>query len=341
MRFAEAGWLVAVAIVVPLAAGGIVWGEWVRRRTIARFGVESVLAMSSVWPTRGRRVLVSVLSVLGIAFGLVALARPQLGTAADARRRAAGDVVFLLDVSRSMNATDVAPSRLGAAKQAAAAIARALPNDRVGLVVLGGTGFLQLPPTLDHSTFRTFLDVAGTADVPDPSTNFEAAASVAAATVGRAADVPYSALVLLSDGEDTEGKLEGAIRVLRDTHVPTSAVGVGTSEGATIPDRDASGTVTPHRNYLGQPVISHLIETNLRDIARRTGGVYVRWAGDASVQPVVAELLRLRTRAVSGPTRSPEAERYQWPLGAAFVMLGAASLVRALRPRHAGWRRAA
>jgi len=341
MTFAAPVYLMVLAIAIPLATAGIMWSERVRRRALAGFGVESVLAMSSVLPTRRHRVLVSVLSVLGIALGLVALARPQLGTAADARRRAAGDVVFLLDVSRSMNATDVAPSRLGAAKRAAAAIARALPNDRMGLVVLGGTGFLQLPPTLDHSTFRTFLDAAGTTDVPDPSTNFEAAASVAAATVGRAADAPYSALVLLSDGEDTEGKLERAIRVLRDTRVPTSAVGVGTPEGATIPDRDASGTVAPHRNYLGQPVISHLIETNLRDITRRTGGVYVRWAGDASVQPVVAEVSRLRTRAVSGTARSPEAERYQWPLGAAFVMFGAASLVSAMRPRHAGRRRAA
>ncbi len=336
MTFAAPVYLIVLATVIPLAAAGMVWHERERRQALAGFGAESVLAMSSVLPTGRQRVLVSVLSVAGIALGLVALARPQLGTTADARRRAAGDVLFLLDVSRSMNATDVAPSRLGAAKRAAAAIARALPDDRVGLVVLGGTGFLQLPPTLDHSTFRTFLDAAGTTDVPDPSTNFEAAASVAAATVGRATDAPYSALVLLSDGEDTEGKLEGAIRVLRDTHVSTSAVGVGTLEGATIPDRDASGTVVPHRNSLGQPVISHLVEANLHDIARRTGGVYVRWAGDASVQPVVAELSQLRTRAVSGTVRSSEAERYQWPLGAAVVVLGAASLVGAVRPRRMG-----
>jgi Ca-activated chloride channel family protein len=337
MRFAEPLYLGLLAIVVPLALAGYVRYERARRQALAAFGAESLLAESSALPGRVDRAVAFALGVIGVALCLVALARPQLGAATELHRRSGGDVLFILDLSRSMNATDVPASRLDAAKHAAAAIARSLPDDRVGLLVFGGTGFLQLPPTADHSTFRTFLDATGTADIPDPSTNLEAAASVVAAAIGRAADAPYSAAVLLSDGEDTEGKLEQAIRVLHDAGVRVSTVGVGTIEGASIPDRDSSGAVTPHRDYLGRPVVSRLVEQNLRDIARRTGGVYVRWAGEETVGPVVADLTRLRTRAVSGTSRSTAAERYQWWLALAFCALLAESVVRAVRPRRLGW----
>src|SRR5205085_1712194 len=104
--------------------------------------------------SRGRRVRRALLGV-AVAMIIVALARPQGGATPGTLRRSGGDVLFLLDLSRSMNAQDVppSPSRLAAAKRAASAIARALPDDRVGLSVFGGAGFLQLPPTLDHSTF--------------------------------------------------------------------------------------------------------------------------------------------------------------------------------------------
>ena len=337
VTFAQPLYLGLLAVVLPLALVGYARYERARRQALEVFGAERLLAESSTLPGRLDRAVGFALGVAGVALCLVALARPQLGAATELHRRSGGDVLFLLDVSRSMNATDIAPSRLEAAKRAAAAIARALPDDRVGLLVFGGTGFLQLPPTGDHSTFRTFLDATGTADIPDPSTNLEAAAGVVAAAVARAADAPYSAVVLLSDGEDTEGKLEQAIRVLHDAGVRVSTVGVGSTEGASVPDRDSSGAVTPHRDYLGRPVVSRLVEQNLRDIARRTGGVYVRWADEESVRPVVADLAHLRSRAISGTSHSTAAERYQWWLVAALCALLAESVVRAVRPRHLGW----
>jgi Ca-activated chloride channel homolog len=233
---------------------------------------------------------------------VVALAGPRSGTGARSVAGEGADVLFMLDLSRSMTATDVAPSRLAAAKAAARAIAAALPHDRLGLLVFAGDGFLQLPATVDRSTFAAFLDAASPADVPDPATNLEAAAGVAA-NVLHASDASAStALVVLSDGEDNEGKLEGAIRALQSAHVRTFTVGVGTPEGATIP-----GGVT-----------THLVENNLRDIARRTGGVYARWP---NVAPIVAGLSELPPRAISGTAQIAGLDRYQWPLALAFFLL--------------------
>src|SRR5919202_4159572 len=157
MTFAEPAYLIALALLIPLAALELVRRERRWRRDVERFGDTGLLARSSALPGARFRLAVRALTLAAIALVLVALARPQLGATPSAVRRSAGDVLFLLDLSRSMSAEDAAPSRLAAAKRAAAAIARAIPDDRVGLLVFGGSGFLPLPPTRGHSPFQLFL----------------------------------------------------------------------------------------------------------------------------------------------------------------------------------------
>jgi Ca-activated chloride channel family protein len=312
----------AGAVAVVVAATLVVYGERARRRALERFGEIDLLAASSRLPSERRRAWGSGLLIVGLALIAVALGRPQGGTQSRAVRRAGADVLFLLDLSRSMTATDVEPSRLAAAKRAASAIARALPDDRVGRLVFGGSGFLQLPPTVDRSTFQLFLDAASPVDIPDVSTNLEAAAGLAAVAVSDVGSGPASTgLVVLSDGEDVEGKLEGAIRALSEAHVRTDAVGVGTPGGVVLMDRDSTGALVPHRDPDGGPVTTHLVELNLQDIARRTGGAYARWDGDQSVAPIVADLSRLRPRIVAGQAREAGADRFQWPLAVGVVLL--------------------
>jgi Ca-activated chloride channel family protein len=313
-----APWALGVgAVAVGVAATLAVYGERARRRALERFGEIGVLGASSRLPSERRRAWGGRLLIVGLALIALTLGRPQGGTQSRAVRRAGADVLFLLDLSRSMTATDVEPSRLAAAKRAASAIARALPDDRIGLLVFGGSGFLELPPTVDRSTFQLFLDAASPADIPDVSTNLEAAAGLAAVAVRDVGSGPASTgLVVLSDGEDVEGKLEGAIRALSDAHVRTDAVGVGTPDGVVLMDRDV-----PHRDPDGGVVTTRLVELNLQDIARRTGGTYARWDGEGSVAPIVADLGRLRPRVVTGEVREAGADRFQWPLAVALMVL--------------------
>jgi Ca-activated chloride channel family protein len=299
----DASWVLWLLVpFFPLAALAASARERRRRRAIEAFGDTRLLEPFSALPSARHRTLRAVIAIAGAALALVALARPRSGTGTRGIAGDGADVLFLIDLSRSMRATDVAPSRLDAAKAAARAIAAALPSDRVGLLVFAGDGFLQLPATVDRSTFDAFLDAASPADVPDPATNLEAAAGVAANVIR--ADSAYTALVVLSDGEDNVGKLEGAIRTLESAHIRTSAVGVGTAEGATI----------------GGGVTTRLMEDNLRDIARRTGGVYARWSGRSSVAPVIAGLATMPSRRIAGTARLAGIDRYQWPLAAAFVL---------------------
>jgi Ca-activated chloride channel family protein len=321
MTFATPLVLLGLLLLLPL---GVAFSRAARARASAldRFGPLALGAVATAFPPAKRRRWAEGLALAGVALCVVALARPQFGSSSRTLHRTSGDIIFALDLSRSMGVTDVAPSRLGAAKQAAAAIARAFPDDRAGLVVFGGTAFLQLPPTLDHSTFRTFLDAAAGGDIPDPSTNFEALAGLLARTAAQdRADAPYTAVVLLSDGEDVEGKLGEAIDLLSKAHVHVFTVGVGTVGGALVMDRDSRGVLAPHLDWTGQAVTSRLVEQNLRDIARQTGGTYTRWAGDATVEPIVSQLGQTGRRAVSSEIHGQLADRYQWPLVLAGALL--------------------
>jgi Ca-activated chloride channel family protein len=320
MTFATPAVLLGLVVLIPLALV-FLRADRARRRSLQLFGLASLHAPATVLPRDRRRRVAHGLALGGVGLCVVALARPQFGANAHLLHRTSGDIVFALDLSRSMGATDVLPSRLDAAKHAAATIARAFPDDRVGLLVFGGAGFLQLPSTLDHSTFRSFLDAAATADIPDPSTNFESLAGMLAAVLSKDDAGPYSAAVVLSDGEDVEGKLEQAIDVLIAAHVRTFAVGIGTPGGALVMDRDARGAPTPHLDWTGHDVTSRLDEQNLRDIARRTGGSYARWGGDATVEPIIAQLAQMQRRAVSSETHGPPADQYQWPLALACALV--------------------
>jgi Ca-activated chloride channel homolog len=305
MTFASP-WVLALLLpFLPLAVFAARERERRRRRALDAFGDAQLVGPLSALPSGRRLALTATLAIVAGALSLIALARPLGGTGSRGVSGEGADVLFMLDLSRSMTATDVAPSRLAAAKAAVRAVAAALPHDRVGLVVFAGDGFLQLPATVDRSTFDAFVDAASPADVPDPATNLEAAADMAVNVV-HTSDAPGStALVVISDGEDNEGKLEGAIRALESAHLRTFTIGVGTSEGAAI-----SGDVT-----------THLVEDNLRDIARRTGGVYAHWSGASSVAPVVAGLAQVPPRAIAGTARVAGIDRYQWPLALAFLLL--------------------
>jgi len=303
VSFATPWLLWLIAPVVGLCALAAARRERRRGEAINAFGESHLLLEShSVFPSKRRQTLVAAAGIAGIALSMFALARPQSGTGKKSVAGNGADVLFLLDLSRSMRSTDIVPSRLDAAKAAARAIAAALPNDRVGLLVFAGDGFLQLPATVDRSTFEAFLAAASPADVPDPATNLEAASGVAANVIR--GDSTYTALVVLSDGEDNAGKLEGAIRTLESAHVRTFAVGVGTAEGAPID----SGATT------------RLVEDNLRDIARRTGGVYARWSGPTSVIPIAARLAQMPGRPIAGTARLANIDRFQWPLVLAFAL---------------------
>jgi len=334
MTFVAPAFLLVAVVVLPFAVALLVHRDGRRRAALERFGEARLLEVASALPEPSRRFLRPALLLGALGLGLVALARPQLGVRSSLSSGSGHDVLFLLDLSRSMNAIDAAPSRLDAAKRAARLIAAAGPDDRLGLAVFGGSAFLTLPLTLDHSAFQAFLDGAATIDLPDAGTDLGGALSAAVETLERDGAAGAQAVVLLSDGEDLAGGMDSVLPRLSRAGVPVFAVGVGTAPGGHITVRQSGQEAGPYRDAHGVVVTTRLDERTLRDVSQASGGAYVEWTGDDAARQIAADLATLTSRHLASRVTAPLPERFQWPLALAILALALEAVVPDRRPRH-------
>jgi Ca-activated chloride channel family protein len=326
MTFAHPA-LLLLLLLVP-AGALLAWRSEKRRQAgLARFGNPDLLAPLSALPDSLRRQVRSGLRLAALACLVIAAARPQAGERPALIRRAGRDVLVVLDLSRSMNVSDAGGTRLSRAKALLADLASARPLDRLGLIVFGGSAFLQLPLTTDHDAFRRFVEAAASENVGDPSTDVSAALAAAAAAFEHEGEPGSRAVLLVSDGERTEGALDPAlVRLLRE-EVPVYAIGVGSVAGGNVPADSSEAPEPYHRDNIGRIVVSRLEEAGLRQVAERTGGAYARWDDAAGSRLVQDGLERLEARPVAAHKARRPAERFQWPLGVAVLFLLAEPLV--------------
>jgi Ca-activated chloride channel family protein len=230
-------------------------------------------------------------------------------------------VLVLLDLSRSMNATDVGGTRLATAKRLVWQTIAASPGDRVGLVVFGGSAFLQLPLTSDQAALKLFLDAASSDDLGDPATDLSVALRTAARTFDHEGELGRQAALVASDGESGEGDLDAALDELRLAHLPVFTIGVGTPAGGPMPADSADAPDPYHRDHIGRVVISRLAEDDLRRTAEATGGKYARWDRTEDLAAMQSAIAALPVRTLAERTRQERADRYQWALAPAVILL--------------------
>ena len=342
MRLDAPLWLAALAALLPLGVYACVRRSRLNRADRARYGEASLIARASALPPRRRRLVADAVALAALVCIGLALARPQWGESRAAVERSSRDVLFVLDLSRSMNAADAYPSRLAQAKAAARTIADSLPHDRVGLEVFGGNAFLQLPLTTDHGIFSRFVDAVSTEDIPDPATDIEGALDLAATAFARDGGAGSHTVVLLTDGEATQGSMRDGASVLARSHIHLYAVGVGSSAGTTVPQSPTDAR--PHRDWRGQVVVSRLAESDLDATAAVAGGKYVRWSGPPAVAPVIAAIRQLGAARTASRERAGLIDRFEWPAALALVALVLESLLLGLpvgRSRRGSTTRAA
>ncbi|HEV8577683.1 MAG TPA: VWA domain-containing protein [Thermoanaerobaculia bacterium] len=309
-------WLLLLA---PAAAAGAAW-LWRRR-----------LAADAAWAARGlwdrllpayspRRLAFSVASLaLVILTAALALARPRWGSGEQKVERRGVDVVFLVDSSLSMGALDVPPSRLFVAKSLVRRMAREMPGNRVGLVQTEGDGVVLAPLTLDGAVLDLLLDTIDPGSLPTPGTELATGLETSLRLFGEGGE-KHRALVVLSDGEDHGGGLDSEIGRLREEGVVVFAFGIGTPEGAPVPIPGASGEFK--RDADGSVVMSQLHEDLLENLARASGGSYLRvTSAAADPVPMLRRIDRLEKKTIESQTLSALEERFQWPLGLAVLAL--------------------
>ena len=331
MPFGSPTTLAALAA-APLALA-LLWLLWRRRRLhlLAVRGRGGGVLLRGSRRGAGSR---AVLLVLVLVLLALAAARPQFGADESALEQQPLGVVFVIDVSQSMSAGDLRPSRFDAAVTEVRRLVAARRTSRVGLVIFAGEPFVRFPLTLDHESALAVLSALQPGEaLVRPGSNIAAAIDVALGLLQREGAME-GAIVVVSDGETHEGDAVAAARAAAGAGVRVFAAGVGTELGAHVP---APGTGTAGASRIdartGQPVLSRLDEASLRAIAAAGDGRYVRVDSPGAMGGLSADFSAIeRTRAGEDDALAPR-EQYQWFAGAALLLLVGGSLARA-RPRR-------
>ena len=261
-HFAEPHWL-WLAVLGPLVLIVLQrYSAWARRKQLAQIAAPHFLEELTRSVSPARRALKQALLVLAVAGVGIALARPQWGEQTEVSHLFGQDTVFVLDCSRSMLASDVAPNRLQRAKLAILDYTQRRGHGRMGLVAFAGEAFLQCPLTFDYGAFQDALMAIDDRTIPVPGTDIGLALDEASRAMDKSRRPKL--LVLLTDGEDLE---QGGVRkaeTLAKEGVVVFTVGVGTAAGGEIQMLDAQGKTELVRDSRGEAVHSRLDETTLR-----------------------------------------------------------------------------
>ena len=252
----------------------------------------------------------------GLAGCIVALARPQWGTIEEHVFDQSREVLIAVDLSKSMLAQDVKPSRLDRSKLLIQSLLDGLKGERVGLVLFAGTAFLQSPLSADYEILREFLPAMNPDYLPEGGTNYKAMLATSIQAFGTSTADRY--LIILSDGEATEDDWKSLTEPLKTKGIRVIGLGVGTAQGAFIPDT-TGGFAKDER---GAVVLARLNSSTLQELAQVTGGAYT----DASAWVDLPGLLHRTVEAgrkgeFSEKNTARLIERYQWFLAPGLLLL--------------------
>ena len=316
IRWAAAQYLYLL-FVLPLVVAVIATGGWLKRRSLRRLADPGLVPRLT--DSRNPRLAATktVCLVLGLLFTILAVARPQWGEKLQVVKGRGIDVVIALDASRSMLATDVKPSRLSRAKTEIAALLDNLSTNQVGIVAFAGDAHVMCPLTPDVEAAKLFLDVIDPENMPRPGTDISRAVE-AASSLFNAREQGSKALLLVTDGDNLEGDPAAATERAARAGIRIFAVGVGTLEGSTVPESNAS-TTTYKKDQDDKIVISRLAERLLLVMARATGGRYFR-SESVNLDALAAALDQLQKKQISGGEYVEYEERFQYFLLAAFIL---------------------
>ena len=259
-----------------------------------------------------------ILICIAVFFLVAGLANLRAKGSAENISRQGVDVMIMLDVSKSMLAQDVKPSRLDKAKHLLYRLTDRLQNDRIGLILFAGRSYMQMPLTTDHSAAKLYISEAGPEAVPTQGTVFAEGLTMANNSFNRN-EHKYKAVVLISDGEDHDPDALRIAKQMADDGVMVNTVGIGSAEGSQIIDPE---TKEPKKDDKGNIVISKLNEKELTGISDATNGIYIHLENleDATIT-LSQRLESIEKRALSDSEFINYKNYFPWFIGLAGILL--------------------
>jgi Ca-activated chloride channel family protein len=321
---------------LPVLFGLFLYSAGRRKQILEQFiGVSLQQKLVSVNPVRRR--WKATLLLAGFFLLIIGLARPAWNLQQTTVKRTGRDVVFVLDVSKSMLAEDLAPNRLERAKLAIADVIDTLEGDRVSLVAFSGTAAIKCPLTLDYGFFRMMLENTSTDSISRGGTMIGDALRLVIDQVLDSQEKQFKDIVLITDGEDHESFPLEAAKEAAEKGIRLFIVGLGDeNEGRRIPVTDTSGRST-FMQYRGQEVWSRLDADTLRQMAlATTGGRYLNVAtGTTDLGDVYLQLIgSADKKELEEETIEKYEEKFQIFIGIALLLLGIEMMISERREKR-------
>lgn len=270
-RFEEPAYLY-ILLLLPLLAAFYLYSNYRRRIAIRQFG--DLVLMAQLMPDVSKYRPDVKFCLVSITIGLFAvlLARPQFGSKLETMKRQGVEAMIALDISNSMLAQDVQPSRLQKAKRLVAQLVDKMQNDKVGMIVFAGDAFTQLPITSDYISAKMFLESIAPSLISKQGTAIGAAISLATRSFTPQEGVGRT-IIVITDGENHEGGAVEASKAAAEKGIQVNVLGVGMPEGSPIP---IEGTNDYRRNKDGNVIVTRLNEQMCQEVAQAGNGIYVR-----------------------------------------------------------------
>ncbi|MGM8360726.1 VWA domain-containing protein [Flavobacterium sp. ARAG 55.4] len=264
------------------------------------------------------KLILLTLALLGLILGLV---NPKIGTKLETVKREGIDIVFAMDVSKSMLAEDVAPNRLEKSKQVVSQIINQLGSDRIGIVAYAGSAFPVLPITTDYGVAKMFLQSMNTDIVSSKGTSLDEAIRLSATYFDEKSKTS-KLLILISDGEDHSEGAQAAAEEANKLGMRIITIGIGTEKGGTIPLKRNGIVQSYQRDRNDEVVVTKLNQPGLELIAKETKGGYVSGNNTKQVVEYIKKTLDTIQKTEFESTQMADFQsQFQWFLGFAFVLL--------------------
>ena len=322
MTFAQPQILILGFILIPVVALFLFWVHKKRQKTLAQLGNPRLIARLSAniyWNGRRWR---RILRLAALALLIIAAARPQWGSEVREIEQEGLQVIVALDVSQSMLAEDIKPSRLDRAKLEIADLTERLDGDEIGLVLFSGASFVQVPLTTDYLTALNYLESAGPDIISRPGTVIGEAIQTATNAFDTSLN-NQKVLIVMTDGEYQETDPLAAAQAAADEGILIYTIGFGTPEGEPVPETNQYGDIVGYKqDQNGQVVLSKLDESSLQTVAQTGGGKYYRaTAGGGELDSLLGEIDNLQRAQLASRFETTYIERFQIFLALALAAL--------------------
>ena len=286
-----------------------------------QFADEDLFEKLSPEKSSFKSILKMLTFLIGLAFLIVSLTNPKMGTKLETVKRQGVDIVFALDVSKSMLAEDIAPNRLEKAKQIITKIIDKLGSDRIGIIIYAGNAYPLLPITTDQGAAKMFLQSASPNMVSSQGTAINEAIKLATSYYNND-EQTNRFLFIISDGEDHQEDASSAIAQATKEGIKTYTIGIGTEKGGPIPLKDRGVLQGYKKDSKGEVVITKMNENTLKEIANNGNGKYFLGNRTQETVDYVEEILVKAEKSEFESTKfSDYKDQFQWFIGLGLLFL--------------------